>query len=161
MGEGQRSLFLQQVGGRSGARICKFPCGPGRTLLSRDLPCVLSRLPGKVAHLWAPSVPSFEHRRIWEFTPIFRGSRVVGVVLVSWSPCTQRPPTSSMRSSKARADSRVFLAESSMKSEEISSSTPTSFLAMQVYAPVSSYRTLPMWSSLPLAGERTVLKMVC
>lgn len=51
-------------------------------------------------------------------------------------------------------DSRVFLAESSMKREEISSSTPTSFLAMQVYAPVSSYRTLPMWSSLPLAVEK-------
>ena len=25
---------------------------------------------------------------------------------------------------------------------------------MQVYAPVSSYRTLPMWSSLPLAVEK-------
>jgi hypothetical protein len=48
-----------------------------------------------------------------------------------------------------------------MKREEMSSSTPTSFLAMQVYAPVSSYRTLPMWSSLPLAAERTVFRVAC
>lgn len=33
---------------------------------------------------------------------------------------------------------RVFLAESSTKREEMSSSTPASFLAMHVYAPVSS-----------------------
>lgn len=32
---------------------------------------------------------------------------------------------------------------------------------MQVYAPVSSYRTLLMWSSLPLAAERTVLRVDC
>lgn len=69
------------------------------------------------------------------------------------------PPdaTPKQLSQEASVNSRVFLAESSMKSEEMSSSTPTSFLAMQVYAPVSSYRTLPMWSSLPLATERTVL----
>lgn len=48
-----------------------------------------------------------------------------------------------------------------MKSEEMSSSTPTSFLAMQVYAPVSSYRTLPMCSSLPLAAESAVLRVAC
>ena len=77
------------------------------------------------------------------------------------APATQCLPTSSVRSSKAKVDSRVFLAESSMKREEISSSTPTSFLAMQVYAPVSSYRTLPMWSSLPLAAERTERRVAC
>lgn len=32
---------------------------------------------------------------------------------------------------------------------------------MQVYAPVSSYRTLLMWSSLPLAADRTVLRVDC
>lgn len=47
-------------------------------------------------------------------------------------------PNSSVRVSEPRVDSQVFLAESSMKREEISSSTPTSFLAMHVYAPVSS-----------------------
>lgn len=129
---------------------------------SRELPCLCALEVAREGLLTSGHpCPSCEHKRIWEFTPVFRGSWMVGAALVSWSPCTQHPPTSTMRSSETRVDSRVFLAESSMKSEEISSSTPTSFLAMQVYAPVSSYRTLPMCSSLPLAGGRTVLKMVC
>lgn len=61
------------------------------------------------------------------FTPVSRGSWLVAV-----APATQCLPTSSVRTSKAKVDSRVFLAESSIKREEISSSTPTSFLAMQV-----------------------------
>lgn len=55
---------------------------------------------------------------------------------------------------------RVFLAESSTKREEMSSSTPASFLAMHVYAPVSSQRTLLMWTSLPLAGNRRQTRFV-
>lgn len=162
MGMGQKFQSIQQVGGRSGARICQLAYGLGYSLLPGTFRvCVLLRLPGKICSPLGTLCPSFEHRGIWEFTPVFRGSWMVGVALVSWSPCTQYPPTSAMRSSEARVDSRVFLAESSMKREEISSSTPTSFLAMQVYAPVSSYRTLPMCSSLPLAGGRRVLKMVC
>lgn len=46
---------------------------------------------------------------------------------------------------------QVLRAESSTNSDEMSSSTPASFLAMQVYAPVSSKCTLLMWTSLPFA----------
>lgn len=56
---------------------------------------------------------------------------------------------------------RVFLAESSTNSEEMSSSTPTSFLAMQVQAPVSSQRTLLIRSSLPFAGRRKFFLKKC
>jgi hypothetical protein len=63
-----------------------------------------------------------------------------------------------VRSLETRLDSQVFLAESSMKRKEMSLSMPTSFLVMQVYSPLSSYRTLPMWSSHPLAAERTVFR---
>lgn len=48
------------------------------------------------------------------------------------SPVPLILPNSSVRISEPIVDSQVFLAESSMKREEISSSTPTSFLAMQV-----------------------------
>lgn len=55
---------------------------------------------------------------------------------------------------------RVFRAESSTNRDEMSSSTPASFRAMQVYAPVSSKWTLLMCTSVPLAADEKIKKTI-